>query len=81
MAGGGEGKQVKLVIDASMAAKWIIPASPRRRKLVDVVSNFLDRFNNVWCGSCGNRCGGICAIIVIYGIFHGINGDICGGIC
>jgi len=28
MAEGGEGKQVKLVIDASMAAKWIIPREP-----------------------------------------------------
>jgi len=28
MAEGGEGEQVKLVIDASVAAKWIIPGEP-----------------------------------------------------
>jgi len=28
MGKGGEGKQVKLVVDASVAAKWIIPGEP-----------------------------------------------------
>ena len=29
---GGEGKQVKLVVDASVAAKWIIPGEPWEEK-------------------------------------------------